>query len=181
MKGIIFNIAEGFITDTFGEDSLEDIIANSDLETTEPFVGPGTYPDSDLIEIVKKSSEKFDMTVDEFMKELGCYTFDKLAERFPNFVEPYNHPKPFLKTVENVIHVEVRKLYQDTRLPTFQYAEPSDKELIITYYSERKFYALMEGLIEGVADYFGVPIEQSHKIYENNGKELCDFHLKFAK
>ncbi len=121
------------------------------------------------------------MTVDEFMKELGCYTFYKLAERFPNFVEPYNHPKPFLKTVENVIHVEVRKLYQDTRLPTFQYAEPSDKELIITYYSERKFYAMMEGLIEGVADFFGVPIEQSQKIYEKNGKELCDFHLKFAK
>ena len=181
MKGIIFNIAEGFITDSYGEDTFDDIIANCNLETTEPFVAPGTYPDSDLIEIVVKSSEKLDITVDEFLKKLGHYTFGKLAARLPNFVEPHTHPKDFLKTVENVIHVEVRKLYQGSQLPTFQYAEPSENELIITYFSERKLYALMEGLIDGVAEHFGVATEQSNKIYEKDGAELCDFHLKFAQ
>ena len=181
MKGIIFNIAEGFIIDKYGENIFEEIIANCKLQTTEPFVAPGTYPDSDLMEIVVKSADKLDLTVDEFLKKLGNYTFAKLAERYPNFVKQYNHPKDFLKTVETVIHVEVRKLYKDTQLPSFQYAEPSEKELIITYFSERKLYALMEGLIDGVADYFGVPIDQTHHIYKKDGTEYCDFHLKFAK
>jgi len=181
MKGIIFNIAEGFITEKYGEHMLEDIIANCKLQTKEPFVAPGTYPDSDLMEIVVKSADKLDMTANEFLKKLGNYTFGQLAERYPNFVSEYDHPKDFLKTVETVIHVEVRKLYQDTKLPSFQYTEPSEKELIITYYSERKLYALMEGLIDGVADYFRVAIDQSHNIYQKDGAEYCDFHLTFAK
>ena len=42
MKGIIFNIAESFIVENHGEDVFDDIIANCQLETKEPYVGPGT-------------------------------------------------------------------------------------------------------------------------------------------
>ena len=59
-----------------------------------------------------------------------------------------------LKTVDGVIHVEVRKLYDDTYLPVFQYQEPAEDQLIITYYSKRKLYPFMEGLIEGVSLHF---------------------------
>lgn len=181
MKGIIFNVLESFITDNYGEDTFEDIIANCTLETTEPIVGPGTYPDGDMVEIIVKSSEKLGLSTDEFFKKLGRYTFAKLAERHPNFVTHFKHPKDFLKTVDGVIHVEIRKLYQDSYLPSFKYFEPSEKELVITYYSKRKLYALMEGLIDGVAEYFSVPITQNHKIYEKDGLEFCDFSLIFAK
>lgn len=180
MKGIIINITENFIVDTYGEDIFDEIIANSNLETKEPFVSPGTYPDSDLFEIAIKASEKLGLTLDAFLKKLGHYTFAKLAERHPNFLEGYTHPKSFLQTVEGVIHVEVRKLYQDSKLPTFQYSEPSENELIITYYSERKLYSMLEGLIDGVADYFNVKTNQSNRVYEKDGREFCEFHLKFA-
>ena len=181
MKGIIFNITENYITENYGEDKLDEIIADCSLITKEPFVGPGTYPDDDLIEIITKASLKLEMTNAQFLKKLGHYTFPILASRFPNFVTPYNHPKEFLKTVESIIHVEVRKLYQGTRLPTFQYAEPANNELVITYHSKRKLYSFMEGLIDGVADHFNTPIEQSHKIYGKDGSEYCDFHIIFAK
>ncbi len=177
----MFIIAESFISETFSDEVYEEIIANCKLSTDGPFVAPGTYPDSDLIEIVVKSSEKLNMPVDEFLKKFGHYSFGKLAERHPNFLENYNHPKDFLLTIENVIHVEVRKLYHGTELPTFQYKEPNPRELIITYFSPRKLYALMEGLIDGVADHFGIATKQSHTIYEKDGNEFCDFHLVFAQ
>ncbi|MEJ1223325.1 heme NO-binding domain-containing protein [Sediminicola sp. 1XM1-17] len=181
MKGIIFNIAEQFITTHYGDDTLETIMEDCKLITKDPFVGPGTYPDGDLLEIVRIASEKVELHSDEFLKRLGHFTFGKLAERHPYFVANYEHPKQFLLTVDNVIHVEVRKLYNGTQLPMFQYAEPNAKELIITYYSKRKMYALMEGLINGVADHFNIAIEQQQNKYIKDGNEFCNYHLKFAE
>ncbi len=180
MKGVIFNIAENFITDNFGEDILDEIIASCNLITKEPFVGPGTYPDEDLIEIVTKSSEKLHIPVPELLKKFGEYSFSKLAGRHPNFLIGFTHPKAFLKTVDGIIHVEVRKLYQGVQLPVFQYEDPSENELIITYFSERKLYSFMEGLINGVGTYFKYTITQTNRIYQKDGNEFCDFHLQFS-
>jgi hypothetical protein len=179
MKGIIFNITEKFIIDKFGEEKFDEIMGACILETSAPFVGPGTYPDSDLMQIIIKASERLNIEPFELVKQLGQYSFFKLAERFPDYVTPYSHPKDFLKTVDGMIHVEVKKLYTDTQLPTFDYSEPSANELIITYYSKRKLYAFMEGLINGVAEYFKHPIKQSHTIYQKDGVELADFKLIF--
>lgn len=179
MKGVIFNIAEQFIIDNYGEEALDEVMASCDLITKEPFVGPGTYPDEDMIEMVVKGAAKIGITPAELLVKLGRYTFGKLAERHPNFLEHIPSAKAFLLTVDKVIHVEVRKLYNGTVLPTFTYEEPSEKELIIVYYSERKLYALMEGLIDGVADYFKEKISQKHRILEQDGHEVCEFHIHF--
>jgi len=179
MKGVIFNITENFIVDKFGEDTYDEIINSCSLITKEPFVGPGTYPDSDLIQIIQKASQILGIGMDDFFKQLGQYAFLQLAKILPDYVTPYHHPKDFLKTVGDIIHVEVRKLYKDAELPVFKYQEPSPSELIITYYSERKMYAFMEGLINGVAEYFKHPISQSHTIYTKDGAEFADFKLVF--
>ena len=179
MKGIVINITEDFIIDNFGEEIFDQTISNCNLKTEDPFVSPGTYPDSDLFEIVVNASQILEITIEEFLKKLGHYAFAKLAERHPSFLEGYNHPKSFLQTVDGVIHMEVRKLYQDSQLPVFQYSDPSKDELIITYYSKRKLYPFLEGMINGVSDYFGVGISQTHKIYEKDGVELCDYYLTF--
>lgn len=179
MKGIIFNITESFIIDKFGEDAYDAIMNASKLETDQPFVGPGTYPDKDLMEIVVNAAKYTEMSPGEFLKQLGKYSFFKLAERHPGYVAPHNHPKDFLKTVDGVVHVEVRKLYTETQLPTFTYSEPSPNQLVITYFSKRKMYDFMEGLIEGVAEYFKHPIKQERTIYEKDGVEVADFKLTF--
>ena len=180
MKGIIFNITERFIISNHGEEVYEDIISSCKLETKEPFVGPGTYSDNDMLEILKVATQKLNVKIDYLLKELGKYAFGQLAKRYPNFVSPYDDAKTFLLTVDGIIHVEVRKLYQETQLPVFQYSEPSENELIITYYSKRKLYSFMEGLINGVAKYFNVNIIQDNNIYVKNGSEFCDYHLKFS-
>ena len=181
MKGIILNIAEKFITVNYGEETFEEIIETCELETKDPFVGPGTYPDSDLIVIITKSCVKLSISVEEFLIRLGTFAFPYLAKKMPHFVEKYDHPKDFLKTIEATVHVEVKKIIKDSKPPSFQYFEPNKNELIITYYSERKLYPFMEGLIIGVAKYFNSPIQQSHKIYIENKLEYADFHLKFDK
>lgn len=180
MKGIIFNIIENFILEKYGEETFDAIIANCQLETTEPFVGPGTYSDNDMLEILRSATDKLGIDTASILRLIGQYSFSQLAGRYPNFVEPHDDAKKFLMTVDGIIHVEVRKLYQETQLPVFQYHDISQNSLTITYYSKRKLYTFMEGLIEGVAQHFGVNIHQNHKIFEKDGEEFCNFNLKFS-
>ena len=180
MKGVIFNIAENFLEETYGEETLDEILSNCNLETKEPFVGPGTYPDSDLMEIIEKSSEKLSINQNELLVNLGRYAFEGLSSKFPNFLEGHSSAKSFLQTVDGIIHVEVRKLYKDTYLPTFQYLDPAPDKLTITYYSKRKLYGFMEGLIQGVAKHFNCTIAQEISLFDKDGEEFCDFALTFS-
>ena len=180
MKGIIFNLFEEFIVENYGESTFDEILNECTLKTKEPFIGPGTYPDEDLIEMVVKASAKLGITPDQALCAYGKYIFPKLAAAVPQFVEPYDHPKPFLKTINDVIHLEVKKMYAHAYTPEFKYFDTEEDKLIIQYSSKRKLYALMEGLIEGVGDYFNYTIRQSKKIHEIDGKEVCDFNLCFV-
>lgn len=93
MKGIIFNIVERFILEKYGEDTFDSIIASCQLETTEPFVGPGTYSDNDMLEILRVTTNKLGIQTATILRLIGQYTFGQLANRYPNFVEPYDDAK----------------------------------------------------------------------------------------
>ena len=124
MKGVIFNLVEKFITENWGEEKYEEVLSLCSLQTKEPFVGPGTYPDADLISIVGKASEVLGVSVPDALKAFGKFMLPQLIAKFPNFVTPYKNPKDFLMTIDSVIHVEVRKLYRDADTPKFTFTDP---------------------------------------------------------
>jgi hypothetical protein len=133
-----------------------------------------------MLEILRVTTNKLGIQTATILRLIGQYTFGQLANRYPNFVEPYDDAKKFLMTVDGIIHVEVRKLYQETQLPVFQYYDNAQDLLTITYYSKRKLYSFMEGLIEGVAQHFAVKIHQNHEIFEKDGEEFFNLNLKFS-
>jgi len=180
MKGIIFNLLEEFITENHGEETYDQIIESCKLQTKDPFIGPETYPDEDLLEIVGITKEKLGISTDDALKAFGKFAFHRLAALFPNFLEDYNNPKDFLKSVESIVHVEVKKMYEDAYTPTFNYTDSAPDKLVIQYHSKRKLYALMEGLIDGVAEHYDVTIGQNVKIHVVDGREVGDFDLTFS-
>ncbi|MFQ5586426.1 MAG: heme NO-binding domain-containing protein, partial [Thermodesulfobacteriota bacterium] len=58
--------------------------------------------------------------------------------------------------------------------------EPSADRLIITYKSRRKLCLFMEGLIDGVADYYSSPITYEQRICMLDGGEVCEFDLAYS-
>lgn len=179
MKGIIFNQLEGFILTNSNEATYDQIVKKCKLETKEPFVGPGTYSDNDLMQIIKVASETLNIPQDDLIVSFGHFLFPKLASRFSNFVDTKKPAKYFLLTVESIIHVEVHKMYDKAYTPTFEYLNNMDNKLTIRYRSKRKLYKLMEGIIMGVADYFSCKIDQNIIIHKINDEEVGDFHLTF--
>ena len=179
MKGVIFNLLEGFIADGWGAETYEDIMSRCPLHTKEPFIGPGTYPDADLLAIVGMTVEKLGLTVPEALHAFGKYSFSRLAVRFPTFMEGHDHPKAFLKTIDSVIHVEVRKLFKGAVTPRITFTDPGPDELVLHYESARRVCTLMTGLLEGCGDHFKTPLTWVETVCTSRGADACEFHVRF--
>ena len=180
MKGVVFNLLESFITDGWGEDTYDAIMARCPLHTKEPFIGPGTYPDADLLAIVGKTVEKLGIGVPEALHAFGKYCFPRLAARVPTFMAGHTHPKPFLFTIDSVIHVEVKKLFKGANTPRITCRDTGTDELVLRYESARKMCQLSTGLLEGSGDYFQTPLTWTELQCMNNGADACEFRVVFA-
>ena len=181
MKGIIFNLLEDFIVSRYGEDKYEEIIAASETGSLDPFeiVSPGSYPDEAFQTIIKSASEKIDTNIPEMLKDLGQHSLTKLAERYPHFFDPYNHPRDFLKTASMIHHVEVKKLYHGAEVPHFYVDDHGQSGLTIVYKSKRHLCYLAEGLIAGLGGHYKVPVSVKQSECLLSGGSKCNFIVQF--
>lgn len=180
MKGEIFNLLESFVCENFGEEQFERIYdaALPLMITKEPFVGPSTYPDSDFLNLVGETIAQLEITLDEGARAFGKYCFPRLGSKIPGYLTQFSHPKDFLLTLHDVIHVEVKKILLNSEPPEFRYEDLGDNTLVMIYRSKRKLYSFAEGLFDGVAEYFQVPIQVVRTVTDPLNGE-CRFELKF--
>ncbi len=178
MKGIIFTTFEAFVSDSFGEDVWEDIVDNTELVTNEPFVGPGTYPESDLIALVTTAVQTLGITLDEALAAFGAYSFPKLAEGVPQLMEGLGDARTFFVRLEAVIHTEVRKLDPEANPARFTVEETGDSTLLLNYESPLGLFALVGGFIDGVGAWYGEKI--IHEVVSTDGTNAT-FALTFAE
>lgn len=181
MKGVIFNILESFVVEGWGDETYEEILSLCPLKTKEPFVGPGTYPDSDLVAIASKAAEKLGIPLQDALRAFGTFCFPKLATKYPTFLEGHSTAKSFLQSVETVIHVEVRKLYPKAVTPRFDYVDTGEDQLTIRYRSDRKFCHFMEGMLEAVGTHFKETVHHKQTACLHEGADHCEFELRFEK
>lgn len=182
MKGIIFNLLEQFITDRFGEDIYEEIIADCSLQTEDPYamVGPGSYSDSDFMAILGQAARTTGMEAAPLLQAMGRHSLPILAGRYPHFFSGYSHPRDFLKTTSLIHQVEVKKLYRDAEVPRFTIEDLPDG-MAVTYHSSRRLCHFVAGLLAGLSDYYQVPmtVQQVECILE--GGRTCTFEVSFPR
>lgn len=179
MKGVIFNLLEDFIVEGWGAAKFEKIFEQCPIHTQVPYVGPGTYPDAHLLAIIEQTCAELGVGRAEALRSFGRFAFPKLAARFDIFVREHEHPKPFLKTVHGIIHIEVQKVYANSEPPLISFTDPSPDRLLMHYTSRRKLCAFFAGLIEGTGDYFKVPLALAQTECTLEGAPSCEFSLHF--
>ena len=179
MKGEIFRIFESFIIERWSESVFEKIYANSkeELTTKVPFVGPGTYPDQDFFTLVRHALPQLGVDGQSAVRAFGRFLFPQLLKRLPPTLVTATHPRDLLKSLDSVVHVEVRKIYPDATPPRFSYVEPSDNRLMLRYQSKRRLYDLVDGLLDALGAHFNVPMTWKRTIMED---ETCWFDITFG-
>lgn len=177
MKGIIFRELERMVHAELGESAWEDLLGQLGIDG---FVSAETYPDDDLYRLVTALVTKTGTPQESLLFGFGRHMSVRLIADYPVFVTPNMTAKGFLSAVDNVIHVEVRKLHPDAVLPSFQCEDPGPDQLVMLYRSSRQLCDLAAGLIAGVGDHFGERVAQEHTRCLKLGDDHCRFELTFS-
>jgi len=121
--------------------------------------------------IVASACELTGAGADELLRVVGRAILPDLASHVDDVVDRDGTAFEFLATIDDVIHVEVRKLYPDAATPTVRTRPIDDRSIEVTYGSSRKMSALAEGLILGAGDLFGEPLAVTRLAEPNSAGE----------
>jgi hypothetical protein len=178
MKGIIFNLVEEVVTESYGADTWDALLDAAELDGS--YTSLGSYPDTDLFALVGAASTALGVPPDQVVRTLGEGAIPLLATRFPEFFQPHPGTRTFLLTLNEIIHAEVRKLYPDADLPEFQFESKHDEELTLEYRSGRQLCQLAEGFIQGTARHYGEAVAIDQPECMHRGDERCLIHCVFT-
>ncbi|TWT50560.1 Heme NO binding protein [Rubripirellula amarantea] len=173
MKGIVFTELIEMVEEDLGIEIADRMISGAKTSNDGSYTSVGTYDHAELIQLVISLSAETGIPVPDLVQAFGKHLFARFHELYPQFFAGIDSAIDFLPMVEAYIHVEVRKLYPDAELPSFQ-CETSGEMLSMTYQSKRPFADLAEGLIAACITHFGDPIDMTRKdLGAQDGTQAC--------
>jgi len=152
MKGIVFTEFLDMVETTWSLDMVDKLIEKAGVAGA--YTAVGTYPHGEMVALVRALSAETDTPVPDLIRSFGGHLFSRFALAYPRFFQGVADGFTFLAGIEDVIHAEVRKLYPDAQLPSFEIQRLPDG-LAMAYFSEHPFSDLAHGLIEGCLRHFG--------------------------
>lgn len=158
MKGMVFTEFLELVEDRFGLEDADAIIEASGSAHGGSYTAVGNYDYQEMVHMVVALSERSGVPVNDLLQVFGEHLFTVFNRKYGNFFDGVNSAFEFLGSIEDTIHVEVRKLYPDAELPSFAYPEQTDSRLVMDYKSTRPLAHFAKGLITGCIKHFGAPI-----------------------
>lgn len=159
MKGVVFTELFDLVESAHGYEILDRVIEKCELENQGGYTSVGTYSCSELVKIVSALSEELQTPIPDLVRMFGGHLFGRFFERHSDHLNQFESAFDLLLAVEDIIHVEVRKLWPNAELPTFEYPEIGPNRLMMNYQSTRPFADLCEGLIVACIEHYGESIE----------------------
>lgn len=179
MKGIVFNLLEEVISQEYGEDTWDRLLAAAGDDGV--YTSLGSYPDHKIFALVDAAAVRLGEQPGAILRWFGRKSMPLLAERYPTFFAGLGGTRPFLLTLNDIIHPEVRKLYPGAYVPIFDFDSSSPDMLVMGYRSSRKLCSLAHGFIEGAADHFGEEALVDQRQCMHRGDPQCIFELCFSR
>ena len=178
MKGIVFTEFFSFVEEQHSIEFLQEVIDNSDLDSKGVYASTGTYPACEMAALVGALGRKTGADTSSLLRVFGEHLFRRFFRGHPIFFEDIDNAFDFLATVENKIHVEVKKLYPDAELPSFEVVEHNAARFRIIYRSSRRLGDFCEGLMRGCLIHFGETAEITSKTLEDSPESVIEFIIE---
>ena len=175
MKGVVFTQFLELVEDKFGFDINDEMIENSGVSGV--YTQAGNYPASELLEMVNALSKLTNISTNDLVLTYGEHLFSTLISLYSEPIKKYKSTFEFISNVEKVVHPEVKKLYPDSDLPTFELMSKTDNEMKIIYKSTKPLMDFAKGLMLGCSKHYKEDIEIS---YDKPTIENGTFHALFT-
>jgi len=177
MKGIVFTELVEFVEDQFGYTIADDMLEASMLDHKGAYTQGGNYPYEELVAILKRLSQRVDLSVETLIEVYARHLFTKIVMLYPKITDGFNSVLKFISVVDTFIHPEVKKLYPEAELPTFEMVSLVENCLVIDYHSSRPLYPMAVGLMLGASDYFKQTIEVHYDINDTSSGASARFTI----
>jgi len=172
MKGIVFTEFLDLVEDKFGIEMVDTIITNAELASNGSYTAIGTYEFSEMLQLLKNLSKNTGISTDELLLIYAEHFFHVLKSSYPQLLEKYTNPIDLLASIEGHIHVEVRKIYPDAELPTFEVLEKTDDSLTMIYKSSRSMHHFGLGLMKQTFAHFNTEASILLEKIKDDGTEV---------
>lgn len=178
MKGVLFNLAEQVVTEAHGAAFWDDVLASARLEGA--YTSLGSYPDEDLVALLTATAVHLGVELQAVIRQVGEGAMPLLAQRYPDFFRAHTSTRPFLLTLNDIIHPEVRKLYPGADVPMFGFEVRGADVLLLRYWSRRQLCSLAEGFVHGAATFYAERVSITQSQCMLLGADACVLHCVFA-
>jgi hypothetical protein len=158
MKGVVFTEFMDMVEDRFGLETVERILEEAAPPSGGAYTAVSTYDFRELVALAGALSGATGTPLPDLVRAFGRHLFARFVKAFPVFFQPGLDAFTFLNSIDGHIHVEVRKLYPDAELPSFECKPMGADRLEMIYRSNRPFADFAEGLIQGCAEHFREPL-----------------------
>jgi predicted hydrocarbon binding protein len=173
MKGIVFVKFNEFIEELWGIEFWDELLDDADLSSDGVYTTVGTYDDQELFSLITLIVEKKNISPKDAQFAFGKWVFKELYNIAPPGAHDFKDIFEFLHAVQNVIHVEVKKLNPDALLPEFEFLSETQNKLSFHYLSPRKLCFFCEGLVHGLAEHTGQEVKVYQSECEHEGDKRC--------
>ncbi|CAM1333070.1 heme NO-binding domain-containing protein [Tenacibaculum aestuariivivum] len=154
MKGIVFTEFLDLVEDKFGLEMVDRIITQSKLESEGAYTAVGTYSFSEMLRLLQNLSSNTGISIDNLLLTYAEHFFSVIESSYPGLLATYKDPIEMIASIENHIHVEVRKIYPDAELPTFIVEQQTANSLVLIYKSSRAMHHFGLGLMNKTFEHF---------------------------
>jgi hypothetical protein len=179
MQGSIYTAFSDMIIEKMNMEQWNELLEKTNPPSKGIYTSSQNYDDSELINMVVVLSEKTGITIDNLMESFGNFLFDSLYKTSPANVSQIDNLRDFLLAIDQIIHVEVKRVHPDAYLPKFEYEDGDNGELIMYYSSKRKLCYVCIGLIFGAAKKFNEEITITHPQCMHDGDACCKLMISF--
>ncbi len=172
MKGIVFTEFLDLVEHKFGLEMVDKIIEQSKLDSQGVYTAIGTYEFSEMLQLLQHLSRNTGISIDNLLLVYAEHFFGVLKDSYPDLLNIYTDPIEMIASIENHIHVEVRKIYPDAELPTFEIEERTEQSLIMIYKSSRAMHYFGLGLMNKTFEHFNASASIVLEKIKDDGTEV---------
>lgn len=157
--GLVFREYLEFLDRELGEGFTEAVIDDVELSSGGAYASTGNYPFEEMQRLVGATCRHGGMAAEHLLAEFGKSVGCSFARGYGHYFEARSDLFDLLAHVDNHIHVEVRKLYPEAELPSFEVRARDANSMVLVYRSSRKLHELARGVILAAAGFYGQQVE----------------------
>ncbi|HLW01492.1 MAG TPA: heme NO-binding domain-containing protein [Ktedonobacterales bacterium] len=179
MQGFIHLLLEAYVSETIGSQHLRPIRQLAGISG--PPLADHHYPDEVTVQLLQAISEYENIPLDNLLYRFGIYFMRAplMHTHYRVFLQGHTSARNFLKQVP-AIHQHLESSLHAVSLPGLNFVDHSSDLLEIIYDSPRHLCPLLQGILEGVGQYFGETLEVREMECQRRGALACRVLVSFV-